>query len=167
MRSPVFRHTNTQVIWNCHLKKTKQKMIIKSMSQVLFPGLGCGDCLNNASSFWAFLCPSWCKPWVLTKTDWILKEGYYTAFKNLIFLGTPGVKALFFLPLYVPNLACDSFEWHEKQQAGCESPLLSSFLTFKICLARTQHSPSPSSNPFCPPAQLTKTQWKTAFFPDC
>lgn len=119
------------------------------MLQALFPGLWYGDCLNNVSSFWAFLCPSWCKPWVLTKTDWILKEGYYTAFKNLIFLGSTGVKALFFFcSLYVPNLACDSFEWHEKQQAGCESPLLSSFLTFKICLAKTQHSPSLSSNPF-------------------
>lgn len=66
------------------------------MLQVLVPGLGYGDCLNNTSSFWAFLCPSWCKPYVLTKPDWILKEGYYTALENLIFHGSTGVKALFF-----------------------------------------------------------------------
>lgn len=61
-----------------------------------------------------------------------------------------------FFPLYVSHLACASFAWHEKQQAGCES-LLSSFLTCKICLANTPLSPPPSFNPFFPPVQLTTT----------
>lgn len=113
------------------------------MLQVLFPGLGSRDCLNNTSFFWAFVCPCWCKRWILTKADGRFKEGHYAALKISSSMAVQELKLEFsFFPPYVSNLACDSFAWHEKQPAGCESPL-SSFLTCKICLAKTPLSTHP------------------------
>lgn len=132
------------------------------MLQVLFPGLGYKDWLNKASSFWAFLCPSWCKPWMLAKADW---KDITQLWENLIFLGRVGVKALPLPPLCAPNLARDFFEWHEKQPAGCESPPFSSFLTFKIRLAKTQHSPPPASIYFALLFSWLRLQMKEAFLP--
>lgn len=80
----------------------------------------------------------------VNKADWKLKEGHYTALKIASSVAGQELKLEFFFPLYVPNLACDSFEWHEKLLAGCWFPLLSSFLTFKICLAKTQPSSPPA-----------------------
>ena len=79
------------------------------------------------------------------KADWELKEGHYTALKITSSVAGQELKReFFFFPLYVPNLARDSFEWHEKLLAGCWFPLLSTFLTFKICLAETQPSSPPA-----------------------
>lgn len=109
---------------------------------------------NNPSLFWMSLCACCCKPWVLTTTGWELEA------HSLNIASAPAtqelIKALiFFCLLDGLNLASDSSEWHAKQPAGCESPPSPFFLTFQICLAKSQFPP-PASTPLCSPVQLNK-----------
>lgn len=134
----------------------KQSKVIRCTLQVLFPGLGPGECLNNASFFWAFLCPCWCKPWILTNADWEFKEGHYTALKISSSMAVQELKLEF---SFLPTVCIKFGLWflYMAWKAACWVWVSSLFLSHsKNMPGKDPIFPSPSFNPFCPPVQLTK-----------
>lgn len=145
MRRPVLKNTNTRVIWNCHWKKKQNR---KKDNRINVAGFISWPELQGLSEQYIFFLgiPLSCFLGAVSanKADWKLKEEHYTALKITSSVAVQELKLEFFFPTVWTNLACDAFEWHEKLLAGCESSPLSSFLTFKICLAESQPSPPPA-----------------------
>jgi hypothetical protein len=102
--------------------------------QVLSPGLWYGDYLNKTSFH---------EHW-LTKTDWKWQQKHYRALKISSASAVQELSSIF--PPYCmywiwPVIPLNSMK---SSRLGVSLLPLSSFLTFKICLARTQPSPSPA-----------------------